>query len=80
MTPPDARPGAAGGSAVPDRSEPRSVDDEGLPQPPPVHGKLSRRLLRGLVQAESIAFMAIAVALVVIAVIVILVFMFVFLT
>ncbi|MDX6415453.1 MAG: hypothetical protein QOG28_73 [Trebonia sp.] len=70
MTPPDARTGADVGSAVPKRSEPRSVDDEGLPQPPPVHGKLSRWLLRGLVQAESIAFMAIAVALVVIAVIV----------
>src|SRR5258708_37310839 len=68
MTPPDARPAAVGGSAVPDRSEPRSVDDEGLPRPPPVHGKLPRWLLRGLVRAESITFMAIAVALVVIAV------------
>ena len=70
MTPPDARPAAIGGSAVPDRSEPRSVDDEGLPRPPPVHGKLPRWLLRGLVRAESITFMAIAVALVVIAVVV----------
>jgi uncharacterized membrane protein (DUF373 family) len=70
MTPPDARPAAVGESAVPDRSEPRSVDDEGLPRPPPVHGKLPRWLLRGLVEAESITFMAIAVALVVIAVVV----------
>ena len=53
-----------------DRSEPRSVDDEGLPRPPPVHGKLPRWLLHGLVRAESITFMAIAVALVVIAVVV----------
>ena len=55
---------------MPDRPELRSVDDEGLPRPPPVHGKLSRWLLHGLVQAESITFMAIAVALVIIAVVV----------
>ena len=62
MTPPDARPAAIGGSAVPGRPEPRSVDDEGLPRPPPVHGKLSRWLLHGLAQAESVTFMAIAMA------------------
>jgi uncharacterized membrane protein (DUF373 family) len=48
----------------------RPVDDEGLPRPPPVRGKLPRWLLRMLVRAESVMFMAIAVALLVIAVVV----------
>ena len=48
--------------------EPRPLDDEGLPRPPPVRGKLSRWLVRAVVHAESVMFMAIAVALVVIAV------------
>jgi uncharacterized membrane protein (DUF373 family) len=46
----------------------RSLDDEGLPIPPPVHGKASRALLRLLVQCEKITFMAIAVALIGIAI------------
>jgi uncharacterized membrane protein (DUF373 family) len=45
-----------------------TVDDEGLPRPPAVEGKLPRSLLRLLVRGESLMFMAIAVALVVIAV------------
>jgi uncharacterized membrane protein (DUF373 family) len=49
---------------------PRSVDDEGLPLPPAVHGRLPKWLLRCLARAESVAFMAIAIALVVIAVVV----------
>ena len=44
------------------------VDDEGLPRPPAVQGKLPSSLLRLLVRGESLMFMAIAVALVVIAV------------
>src|SRR5258708_38913357 len=48
--------------------EPRSVDDEGLPRPPPVRGKAPRWLLRTLVRGESIMFMAVAAALLVIAV------------
>jgi hypothetical protein len=48
--------------------ESRTVDDEGLPRPPAVQGKLPRFLLRLLVRGESLMFMAIAVALVVIAV------------
>jgi uncharacterized membrane protein (DUF373 family) len=48
-------------------SELGSLDDEGLPIPPPVHGKASRALLRFLVQCEKLTFMAIAVSLVAIA-------------
>jgi uncharacterized membrane protein (DUF373 family) len=48
--------------------ESRTVDDEGLPRPPAVQGKLPRSLLRLLVRGESLMFMAIAAALVVIAV------------
>jgi uncharacterized membrane protein (DUF373 family) len=48
-------------------AEPLSVDDEGLPRPPPVRGKGAQWLLRALVLGESIMFMAIAVALAVIA-------------
>lgn len=46
----------------------RPVDDEGLPRPPPVQGKIPRSLLRILVRGESITFMAIAVALVVVSI------------
>ena len=48
--------------------ESRTLDDEGLPRPPAVRGKIPRSVLRILVHAESVMFMAIAVALVVIAV------------
>lgn len=48
----------------------RSVDDEGLPRPPPVRGKMPRWLLRVLALSENVMFMAIAVALMVIGVIV----------
>jgi uncharacterized membrane protein (DUF373 family) len=51
-------------------AERRSVDDEGLPRPPPVRGKAPRWLLRVLVMSENLMFMAIAVALVIIAVVV----------
>jgi hypothetical protein len=44
--------------------ESRTVDDEGLPRPPAVQGKLPRSLLRLLVRGESLMFTAIAVALV----------------
>lgn len=47
---------------------PRSVDDEGLPKPAPVRGKIPRLLLRALVDGESIMFLALAVALVAMAV------------
>ena len=40
----------------------RSVDDEGLPRPPPVRGKMPRWLLRVLALSENVMFMAIAVA------------------
>ena len=43
--------------------QPRAVDDEGLPRPPPVRGKLPRAVLRMLAACESITFLAIAVAL-----------------
>jgi uncharacterized membrane protein (DUF373 family) len=51
-----------------ERPERRSVDDEGLPRPPPVRGKASQWLLQFLVHGENITFMAIAVALLVVAV------------
>ena len=47
--------------------ESRTLDDEGLPRPP---AGIPRSVLRILVRAESVMFMAIAVALVVIAVVV----------
>ena len=50
--------------------ESRTLDDEGLPRPPAVRGKIPRSVLRILVHAESVMFMAIAVALMVIAVVV----------
>lgn len=53
-----------------DEPESNSVDDEGLPRPPPVHGEVPRWLLRFLVHGETALFMVIAVALVVIAVVV----------
>lgn len=53
-----------------DEPGPNSVDDEGLPRPPPVRGKASRWLLRLLAQGETALFMVIAVALVAIAVVV----------
>src|ERR1700728_4828351 len=48
--------------------QPRSADDEGLPRPPTVRGRLPRWLLHALVHGETIMFMAIAVALLVTAV------------
>jgi uncharacterized membrane protein (DUF373 family) len=51
-----------------ERPELQSVDDEGLPLPPPAEGKAARLLLRVLVNSEKIMFMAIALALVAIAV------------
>jgi hypothetical protein len=50
--------------------QPRSIDDEGLPRPPAVRGRLPQWLLRTLVHGEAVMFMAIAVALLVIAVVV----------
>jgi hypothetical protein len=50
--------------------ESRTLDDEGLPRPPAVRGKIPRSVRRILAHAESVMFMAIAVALVVIAVVV----------
>jgi uncharacterized membrane protein (DUF373 family) len=46
------------------------VDDEGLPRPPPVRGKVSRWLIRALVSGENVTFVAIAVSLLAIAVVV----------
>lgn len=48
----------------------RRLDDEGLPLPPPVHGRVSGVLLRVLVYGEKAMFIAIALALLVIAVVV----------
>ena len=53
-----------------DGVKPRPVDDEGLPRPPPVRGKVPHALLRFLARGESIMFLAIATALLVIAVLV----------
>jgi uncharacterized membrane protein (DUF373 family) len=55
---------------VMDALEPRSVDDEGLPAPPPVRGRPARWLIRLLVHGENTLFMAVAVALLMIAAIV----------
>jgi uncharacterized membrane protein (DUF373 family) len=52
------------------RPEPRSVDDEGLPLPPPAQGKISRWLLQVMVYGEKVMFMAIALALLALAVVV----------
>jgi hypothetical protein len=46
-----------------ERPEPRRVDDEGLPLPPPVRDKPSLVVLKILVQGEKIMFIAIAAAL-----------------
>jgi uncharacterized membrane protein (DUF373 family) len=51
-------------------SQPTSLDDEGLPRPPPVRGKASRWLIQALVRGENVTFMAIAVSLLVIAIVV----------
>jgi uncharacterized membrane protein (DUF373 family) len=51
-----------------ERPEQRSVDDEGLPRPPAVRGKLPRALVRLLTHGENTMFLAVAVALLVIAV------------
>ncbi len=48
----------------------RRVDDEGLPLPPPVHGKAARWVLRMPAYGEGVMFLAIAVALLAIAVVV----------
>jgi uncharacterized membrane protein (DUF373 family) len=61
-------PGSARRGTAPAAGEPRTVDDEGLPRPLPVRGKLPQWLLRFLVRSESIMFMAIAVGLAAIAV------------
>jgi hypothetical protein len=50
--------------------KPPAVDDEGLPRPPAVRGRIPHLLLRSLVLSENIMFMAIAVALVAIAIVV----------
>jgi uncharacterized membrane protein (DUF373 family) len=50
--------------------EPRSVDDEGLPTPPPLHGRAARWLVRLVAGGENTMFMAVAAALLVIAVVV----------
>ena len=49
-------------------SEPRRIDDEGLPAPPPVRGSAARVLVRSMVVGENAMFMVIAIALLVIAV------------
>jgi uncharacterized membrane protein (DUF373 family) len=49
--------------------EARSVDDEGLPRPPPVEGKAAKWVIHALVRAESVTFMAVAIALTVVAVV-----------
>ena len=43
--------------------EPRAVDDEGLPRPPPLQGKLPRAMLRILETCESMTFLVIAIGL-----------------
>ncbi|MFY9927004.1 MAG: phosphate-starvation-inducible PsiE family protein [Streptosporangiaceae bacterium] len=49
---------------------PRPVDDEGLPRPPPLQGRLSRRLLALLAHAENAFFLSVAVALMIVVLIV----------
>jgi uncharacterized membrane protein (DUF373 family) len=56
------------GGTVMERPEPRSVDDEGLPRPPPVRGKIPRWVLQFLGHGENVMFLTISVALLVIAV------------
>lgn len=63
-----AATGATPGGNIVERPELQSVDDEGLPLPPPTAGKAARLLLRVLVNSEKIMFMAIALALVAIAI------------
>lgn len=50
--------------------QPHSVDDEGLPRPPPIRGKTPRLLLRTLARGETVTFMTVAFALLVIAIVV----------
>jgi uncharacterized membrane protein (DUF373 family) len=50
--------------------EPRRLDDEGLPRPPAVRGRLPRALVRFLSFGETSMFLAVALALLVIAVVV----------
>ncbi|HWG64354.1 MAG TPA: phosphate-starvation-inducible PsiE family protein [Streptosporangiaceae bacterium] len=52
------------------RLEHQSLDDEGLPLPPPARGRAARLLIQVLTYSERVMFMAIALSLVVIAVIV----------
>jgi uncharacterized membrane protein (DUF373 family) len=63
-------PHRAAQPTVMDGGKPQPVDDEGLPRPPPVHGKVPGALLRFLARGESIMFLAIATALLAIAVLV----------
>lgn len=63
-------PVEAPGGPAPGQPELRSLDDEGLPLPPPVRSAVSRWLMRGLVFGEKVLFLAIALALLVIAVVV----------
>ena len=63
-------PHRAAQPTVMDGVKPQPVDDEGLPRPPPVHGKLPRALLRFLAGGESIMFLVIATALLAIALLV----------
>jgi hypothetical protein len=45
-----------------EQAQARPVDDEGLPRPPPVHGKLPRLLVKIMVKVETATFMAVAIA------------------
>jgi uncharacterized membrane protein (DUF373 family) len=51
-----------------DQAQARPVDDEGLPRPSPVHGKLPELLVKIMVKVETVTFMAVAIALLAIAV------------
>jgi hypothetical protein len=51
-------------------AKPPAVDDEGLPRPPAVRGRVPQLLMQTLALSENIMFMAIAVALVAIAIVV----------
>jgi uncharacterized membrane protein (DUF373 family) len=53
-----------------ERPEPRKLDDEGLPLPPPAQGEVSRWLLRIMERGETVLFIALALALLAIAVVV----------
>src|ERR1700722_5429687 len=56
------------GGTLMERPEPRKLDDEGLPLPPPAKGKASGWLLRILERGEMVLFIAIAIALLAIAI------------